>query len=132
MAASNDVAAHLSETELALLSSPVISEFHIVLAWTNTDDGYIRIRATLLNDDFLEASEYFVQEGTTVIPIDYRYQWMDQSKKVLRRRWDNTPHYPGLPNFPHHIHVGNETAVVPGHSFTIIELLDLLEDELLK
>jgi hypothetical protein len=132
MAVSNDVVTHLNETELALLSSPVIREFYTVMAWTNTDDGYIRIRATLLNDDFLEASEYFVQEGTTVIPVDYRYQWMDQSKKLLRRRWDNTPHFPELPNFPHHVHVGDETAVEPGYSFTIIELLKLLEEELLQ
>lgn len=127
----NDVQNHLDETELALLSSPAIKEFNIVRSWTNTDDGYIRIRATLRNGDFLEASEYVVQDGSTIVLVDYRYQWMDSSKTTLRRRWDNTPHYPQLDNFPHHVHVGDEHIVVPGHPLHIIELLGIIEGHLL-
>lgn len=31
----------------------------------------------------------------------------------LAFRYDDTPHYPDLPGFPHHKHVDQESAVVP-------------------
>lgn len=126
----SDIAAYLTEVELALVSSPAIAEYHIVRSWANTDDGYIRIRATLTNDDFLEAAEYFALDKDQIVTIDYHHQWMDGAKKVLRRRWDNTPHHPELETFPHHIHLGDEATVVPGHPTSLIEFLSVLEDEL--
>ena len=32
-----------------------------------------------------------------------RYSYQELSDKPLRR-WDNAPHFPNLPNFPHHHH----------------------------
>ena len=55
---------------------------------------------------------------------------MDQSQQVLRKRWDNVEHYRNLPNFPYHIHVGEESIVEPGQLVSIIELLDILEQVL--
>jgi len=56
---------------------------------------------------------------------------MDPTQQVLKKRWDNAKHFPDLPNFPHHIHIGSETQIVPGRILSIIELIDLLEKELL-
>jgi hypothetical protein len=55
---------------------------------------------------------------------------MDQAQQVIRKRWDNVEHYPNLPNFPHHIHVGEESIVEPGQLVSIMELLDILEQVL--
>lgn len=125
----SDILAYLTEVELALVSSPVIAEYQVVRSWANTDDGYIRIRATLTNGDFLEAAEYFVLDGDQIVTIDYRYQWMDGEKKVLRRRWDSTPDHPELENFPHHVHIGDEATVIPGHPMSLVDLLRVLESE---
>jgi hypothetical protein len=54
---------------------------------------------------------------------------MDSLRQLIRR-WDNAQHYPGLPNFPHHVHEGNERQVVPGRALSIIELMDLIEQVL--
>jgi len=92
-------AAYLNAVEVALLTSEVIAEYTLVASKINTDDGYFRLRATLANGDFLEAAEYFtVPEGKICIE-DYRYQWMDGQRAVLRRRWDNTPHHPEVAGF---------------------------------
>lgn len=32
-----------------------------------------------------------------------RYSYQELTDKPLRR-WDNAPHFPNLPNFPHHYH----------------------------
>src|SRR3972149_1293119 len=101
----NDPAEYLEAVELALVESPIVKDFHIVRKWTHSDDGYIRVRATLSNGDFLEAAEFFVRQDEEFFPSDYRHHWTDASKLQLRRRWDNTPDHPELPNFPHHCHV---------------------------
>ncbi len=126
----SDISAYLTEVELALLSSPVVTEYRVVRSWANTDDGYIRIRVTLTNSDFLEAAEYFVLQGGQIVTVDYRYQWMTGDRKVLRRRWDSTPDHPDLENFPYHIHMGNEEAVIPGHPLSLLDLLKTLESEI--
>ena len=125
-----DIAAYLSSIQLALVGSPAIAHFDIVRSRGSTDSSYIRIRATLVNGDYLEAAEYCMVDGDDVVVVDYRYQWMDASRSTLIRRWDNTPHHPGLAGFPHHVHVGYETNVVPGHSWSLLELLKFLEQEL--
>ena len=118
------------EIELALVSSPIISEFQIVRSWANTDDGYIRVRATLSNGDFLEAAEYFVLRGEHSVTVDYCQHWTDGDKRVLRRRWDNTPDHPELEGFPHHIHVGREETLVSGQPVSVSDLLRILEGEI--
>ncbi len=127
----SDIATYLSEVELALVSSAAIAEYQIIRSWANSDDGYIRIRATLTNDDFLEAAEYFILEQERIVTVNYRYQWMDGTQRALRRRWDNIPDHPELRNFPHHnMHMDDETNVVTGSALNLINLIKLLEREL--
>jgi len=123
----NEPGSYLVEIDLALIGSPIILEYQVIRSWSNTDDGYIRFRATLINGDFLEAAEYFIIRHGQIETIDYHYQWMDATKQLLRRRWDSTPHYPELENFPHHIHDGDEDNVIPGQMMSILQLLRYLE-----
>jgi len=123
-----DPAEYLSAVELALVESSVIVSFSVMRQWANSDDGYIRVRATLRNNDFLEAAEYFLQEGEDVVTIDYRYHWTSPDKQQLRRRWDNTPDHPELPNFPHHCHIESETNVVSSEAMNMLQLLKALHD----
>ncbi len=125
-----DISTYLADIELALVSSAIIAEYHIVRSWANADDGYIRLRVTLINRDFLEAAEYFTLQEDRIVTVDYHFQWMDSERKILRRRWDSTPHFPKLENFPHHIHIGDDKTVMPGSSISLIDLLEILEDEI--
>ncbi len=128
--ATSNVATYLAEAELALINSPIVTEYEVVRSWANTDDGYIRVRATLTNGDFLEAAEYFALESNQVVPVDYRHQWMDGSKQQLRRRWDSTPDHPELDNFPHHCHILSEDHVVASEATSLVRVLVLIEAEL--
>ncbi|MBI4788729.1 MAG: hypothetical protein HY782_16990 [Chloroflexi bacterium] len=126
----SDPASYLADTELALISSPVIAEYQIVRSWANIDDGYIRVRGALTNGDFIELAEYFVLNGDQIVTVDYRHHWTSGDKSVLRRRWDSTPDHRKLENFPHHIHVGGEGNVVPGQPQSVIDVLRIIEDEI--
>jgi len=125
----DDPATYLAEIEMALVASPIVAEYRLVRSWANTDDGYIRVRATLSNGDFLEAAEYFIIQEGQIAVVDYRHQWMDATRTVLRRRWDNTPDHPELDSFPHR-HVGDESHVVPSEPVGLTQVLALIEAEI--
>ena len=120
--------AHLTETRARLTTSPVVQAFSVMEERVGLDYGYLRVRVELVNSDFLELAEYFVVHNDAVKVKRYRYQWMDRTQQILRKRWDNAHHYPDLPNFPFHIHDGSEENVVPGVAFSIVDLLALLEE----
>ncbi|MFN8459920.1 MAG: hypothetical protein U0401_35610 [Anaerolineae bacterium] len=69
----SDITTYLSQIELALISSPIVVEYQVVRSWGNSDDGYIRVRVSLSNDDFLEAAEYFILDQDQIVTVDYRY-----------------------------------------------------------
>jgi len=123
---------YVAEIKAKLVSCPVIVLISIIEERILPDRGYFRARLALSNEDFLEVAEYFVIEGDRCIPRRYRYQWMDKAQQVLRKRWDNVEHFPDLPNFPHHVHVGEEAQVEPGKTLSIVELVDIVEQELSK
>jgi hypothetical protein len=117
---------YVLQLKARLVTSPIVVSFTVVEEKVWSDRGYIRIRMMLSNGDFLEAAEYFVSEDEGCVTHRYRYQWMDGERRGLRKRWDNVEHYPGLPNFPYHVHVGGEKNVEPGARLSIIQLLDVL------
>jgi hypothetical protein len=115
----------LLESEYAiLLSHPVVRFVEVVRYSVNRLDGYLRARCRLTNGDYLEIALHVNVSKQGVAVDDYRYQWMDFDQTLLRRRWDNTPHFPGLSGFPHHCHVGAEDVVEPSSPLSLAQLLD--------
>jgi len=121
---------YLAEITARLVASPLVASLTIMEDYALPDRGYFRARLALMNQDFLEVAEYFVVEMGQCVTRRYRHQWMNASQTVLKKRWDNVEHFPGLANFPHHVHVGAETRVEPGQLMSILALLDILEQEL--
>ncbi len=108
----------------------MIQSFIIVKERVILNQGYFRARLTLKNGDFCEIVEFFIVQNQTCVTESYRYQWMDSTKQQLRKRWDNVEHFPNLPNFPHDVHILEETNVYPSESRNILEIIDALEKEL--
>ena len=123
-------AQYITEIKAKLLASPAVSSMAIVKERTLPESGYFRARLTLTNGDFLEIVEFFTVLDNRCITESYRYQWMDETQQILRKRWDNVEHFPNLPNFPHHVHIGEESYVEPSCSMNILELIDLIENDL--
>lgn len=122
----------INEIKARLATSVIVITVDVVVERAVEDRGYFRARMTLANGDFLEVSEYFLIQDSKPSTVEYRYQWMDRDQQNLIMRWDNAEHYPDLPNFPHHVHVGDEKQVESGQSLSIIELLDIVEHEIGK
>ncbi len=118
-------AEYIDATLAELIASSLVGSFDVIEEWVEPERGYIRIRARLINGDFLELAEYFVETDGECVTQRYRYQWMDASRQQLRSRWDNVEHFLNLAGFPHHIHLA-DGQVVPGTCLSIIDLLKAL------
>ncbi len=113
-----------------LNSSLIIDSFQIIDERILFNRGYFRARLILKNEDFLEIAESFTVIDNRLVTLSYRYQWMTGNKQQFKKRWDNVEHFPDLSNFPHHVHVGNESVVNPSKSRNILQILTLIENEI--
>ena len=109
-----------------LLNDPLIADFHILRERIMETEGHLRARLTLEDGSMLEFSEYIRHIATDELQTAiYSYHWADAEGQLLKR-WDNTPHYPDLPDFPHHIHDGKTGIVIPGRPINIFRVLDVI------
>lgn len=107
-----------------LVTDTIIISFQIIRERTTLMDGYLRARIQLINQSRLEFSEYIQFSSTGQFQVvTYSYHWANERNQLIRR-WDNTPHFPGLLGFPHHIHEGDEHTVVAGEAVSIFVVLD--------
>jgi len=69
----------------------------------------LRIRVRFSGGHLLELNEAVLVVGRDkeeLSNLGYRYHFQDELQSVIFR-YDNTPHFPDLDNFPHHKHVGD-------------------------
>jgi Family of unknown function (DUF6516) len=71
-----------------------------------SDRVNLRIRLRFYNGYLLELNESIRFKGE-VRHLGYRYHFQDKEKNLVFR-YDNTPHFPNLKNFPHHKHLKDE------------------------
>lgn len=72
--------------------------------------GFVRGNVYFLDRSVLHIREFVnVQHGIERYMYAFHYQRPDGS---IVFRYDNTPHFPTLPTFPHHKHEGDEMNVV--------------------
>ncbi len=114
---------YLEAVKERLLTEAHVTSFYIVRERATLTEAYLRARLTLADASQLEFAEYIESRSEAEVEVvAYSYHWADAQGRLIRR-WDNTPHFPDLPNFPHHIHEGSD-AVVPGQPMTIGAVLD--------
>jgi hypothetical protein len=70
----------------------------------------------------LEINEAIIVENGALKTLGYRYHFQRAGNELVFR-YDNTPHFPDLPSFPHHKHLRD--AVVASSK---PDLLDVLQE----
>lgn len=118
-------AAYLTDVKERLLLDPLITGFHVVRERSTATDGYIRIKATLIDGSSLECAEYVqhTPDSDILRVVTYSHHWADKEAHLIRR-WDNTPHFPDVPGFPHHCHRGDTGTVESGREMDISGVLE--------
>jgi hypothetical protein len=85
---------------------------------------YLNIEITL-ND----STRLVIREFRETTRRKYSFHWQDSSGKLITR-WDNAPHFPKLPNFPHHKHLA-DLSVESSYDISIINVLQYIREKIL-
>jgi hypothetical protein len=118
---------HFDEIETHLLTSAAIAWYEIVRREISLFDGKLRIKTQLFNNDTIELFEYVSEENGQLSILKYSYHWQN-SEGQLVKRWDNAPHFPDLPNAPHHIHYADGSTSSGISAFDCLTVLSLIEN----
>ena len=120
---------YLEECILILTVSSVVERFQVVKKKVVETDGYLRVRAKLVDESLLEISMYCQHVDDDVNITGYRFHWQDK-ESLLIKRWDNAKHHPELKTFPNHVHLGNDKTVKESAPIDLQEVLEVLESEM--
>jgi hypothetical protein len=109
----------------AAANSPIVSAFNIVLDKRTNRSGLIRGDLYFSDGSRLHFRELVdIQEIVNRLMYSYHYQDSDNS---LVLRYDDTPHHPELPGFPHHKHIKQEIQVAPSEPPSLPQVLAEIE-----
>lgn len=112
---------YFAEIEVAVTQLPAYAESYVEEI-LSSERANLRIRLRFQNGSLLEINEAIIVEDGALKTLGYRYHFQSANNKLVFR-YDNTPHFPDLPSFPHHKHLDN--AVVAASK---PDLLDVLQE----
>jgi hypothetical protein len=114
---------------IAIYSSPVVTDCHIVREDIKEAAAVFRYRLTLIDDGLLELTQRVEVQNAGLFSTMYRFHWQDKNGGIIAR-WDDAPHHPEIETFPYHIHEGSEGNVQPHGPVNGIDVLRLIEERL--
>jgi hypothetical protein len=115
--------------ETLLADARIIHSSSITYDKRSTSIGFLRSVLYFLDDSQLHLREFVnVEHGVERYMYVYHYQRPDGAMVF---RYDNTPHFPALPTFPHHKHEYSKANVIaaspPDLQTILTEIQDLIE-----
>ncbi len=117
---------YLAHIRALIVSHPRIVHWTVIREEALGRSGLFRYRLSLDDGSTLEMFERFEVVGERVEVTKYSFHWQDASGR-LRKRWDNAPHHPEVSTFPHHLHDGDESTVLPHAPVTAEEVLRMMD-----
>ena len=109
------------EIEAGVAQLPAYTESYVEEILTAVRAN-LRIRLRFKNGALLEINEALIVENGALKTLGYRYH-LQRADSELMFRYDNTPHFPDLPSYPHHKHLSD--AVIAASK---PDLLDVLQE----
>jgi Family of unknown function (DUF6516) len=101
---------YFRQVDALITSSSIVHSSSMTYDKRSTYIGFIRGSVYFLDGSVLHLREFVnVQHGVERYMYAYHCQRPDDTFVF---RYDNTPHFPALPTFPHHKHAGRESNVV--------------------
>lgn len=118
---------YLDHVKALIVLQPQITRWETIREEVQGEKGLFRYRLLLRDGGLLEVFKHFRIEAGEVQIMKYSFHWQD-ADGLLRRRWDNAPHHPEVDTFPHHVHEGAESNVLPHDPVDIDEILSFVTE----
>ena len=103
----NILSDYLAQIEAAIQQYSNVYVEHYEEEILNPKRVNLRIRLRFNQTYLLEINEAIVLQDNQLEFLDYRYHFQDEQNQLIFR-YDSTPHFPNLPNFPHHKHLTDD------------------------
>ena len=101
------LAAYLVRVERAILQCHNAYVERYTEEILTSERASLRIRLRFEQGHLLEINEAVVIVDDKLVSLGYRYHCQNEQNQLIFR-YDNTPHFPDLPSFPHHKHLPNQ------------------------
>ena len=116
--------------EKAVNSSPIVLSSHIEKHFGPTGLSlYLKGSLRFIDSTVLEIALFGNDSARGVIIDKYRFQYMSTDGQMIFR-YDNAPHYPDIPSFPHHKHTSGN--IIPASMPAITDLLNEISSLILR
>lgn len=103
----------------------IIQYFDITYSLLSLSEGIIRGVFYFADESRLHIVERVKIYARRPVKLRYRYQYLRDNENIFR--YDNSPHHPHLPTFPHHKHEGTRLIAASEPSLQqVIEEIDSL------
>ncbi len=104
---------YFEQVRKLIAASPVIRSSNVAYDRRSDEVGFMRGDLYFIDDSRLHLREFVRQIGNAPAErYSYAYHYQ-RAGGALVFRYDNTKHFPNLPNFPHHKHAGDESKASP-------------------
>lgn len=122
------IEAYFRHVDMVITSTRIVQASSLTYDKRSTYIGFVRGSIYFLDGSLLHLREFVnVEHGVERYMYAYHFQRADGSFVF---RYDNTPHFPDLPTFPHHKHVRSVSNVVaagqPDLRAVLAEIQDVL------
>lgn len=94
---------YLARVEATIYSRQDITVRDLRVELVSTTEAYIEDRLIFYDGSFLEIEEALYLSDHRIEKLRYTYHYQKGDRLIFR--YDNAPHHPELPTFPHHKHV---------------------------
>jgi len=122
----DNIRQYFDAIEVRLIESPAVVSYQVIRRDIAVVDGKIRIKSVLSNEGAFELFIYMVEEKHQLVLDKYSFHWQDKEGCLLIRM-DNAPHFPDMPNAPHHVHKGREVVKALLETPELLPFLDEIE-----
>ena len=98
---------YFSEIQNLLRRSAFIENIAIKYEAKSKTVGLIHGNIGMVDGSTLQFLELIDRKDAEIIRPKYRFHFMDSADKMIFR-YDNAPHHPEVPTYPHHKHIRGE------------------------
>ena len=105
---------------------PLISSSQMSIERRSPNRVVLKGMIIFIDGSSLHFLEYVLEEDNRLLRVSYRFHYTKQDNSLVFR-YDNAPHHPELPTFPHHKHLsGNK--VISSSEKSLADVLDEIRE----